>query len=70
MKRFTFTASPARLLDETGAGAYVCIAALFRKMKEHGWIKPTVNKRKIKLYDADRLDACIERLNAGEFPGE
>lgn len=61
---------PQRLTDEAGAGFYVKVKALFQKMVEHGWIKPTVERRKIKLYDLNKLDECIDRLNAGEFPGE
>ena len=62
--------SPQRLTDEAGAGFYVKVPALFDKMKRHGWIKPIVSKRKIKLYDLNHLDRCVDRLAAGEFPGE
>lgn len=36
----------------------------------HGWLKPVVHKRKTKLYDTEDLDKCVDRLRAGEFPGE
>jgi hypothetical protein len=64
------SSSPQRLTDEAGAGFYVKIPALFRRMLDNGWIKPVVKKRKIKLYDLNQLDRCIDRLAAGEFPGE
>ena len=71
MARFSIVStSPQRLTDEAGAGFYVKVPTLFRRMLEHGWIKPIVNKRKMKLYDLDHLDRCVDRLAAGEFPGE
>lgn len=60
--------TPQRLVDETGAGIYVRVPALFAQMESAGWIKPAVHKRKIKLYDLEDLDRCVERLKKGEVP--
>ncbi|HEY2681545.1 MAG TPA: hypothetical protein VGI59_09520 [Candidatus Udaeobacter sp.] len=70
MRYSVITAStPQRLVDETGAGIYVRIPALFDQMLRAGWIKPAVHKRKIKLFDLEDLDKCVERLKSGEIPG-
>jgi hypothetical protein len=39
-----------------------CVAA--------GWIKPTVKRHKLTLYDRGAIGACWMRILAGEMPGE
>lgn len=68
MARFSFI--QPRLFNQDDAGEYVGIPALFKRMELAGWIKPSVHQRKMKLYDKNKLDHCIDRLNSGEFPGE
>jgi len=71
MARFSIVStSPQRLTDEEGAGFYVKVPALFQRMLDHGWLSPVVRRRKMTLYDLNDLDRCIDRLKAGEFPGE
>lgn len=63
-------ASTARLLNEHDAGQYVGVPALLNRMLKAGWIKPVVDRRKMRLFDVRQLDACCDRLALGEFPGE
>ena len=39
-----------------------CVAA--------GWIKPTVKRHKLTLYDRGNIAACWSRILAGEMPSE
>jgi hypothetical protein len=60
--------SPQRLVTEEGAGIYLQVPALLSRMESAAWIKPIVKQRRMKLYDLNDLDACVERLRAGEWP--
>ena len=42
--------------------------AVFERCKKAGWIKAVTNYFKMPLYDQEDMDACIERLKAGEVP--
>jgi len=42
--------------------------AVFERCKKAGWIKAVTNCFKMPLYDQEDMDACIERLKAGEVP--
>lgn len=69
MRYSVITAStPQRLTDEKGAGIYLKVPALLSRMEKAGWVKPVVQKPKMKLYDLNHLDKCVDRLAAGEFP--
>jgi hypothetical protein len=62
--------SAPRLLRKEAAEAYVGAPQLLVKLVRAGWLKPTVQRNRLTLYDQRRLDDCVERLNGGEFPGE
>ena len=69
MRYSVITAStPQRLTDEKGAGIYVKVPALLSRMEKAGWIKPIVQRPKMKLYDLNALDLCVDRLSVGEWP--
>jgi hypothetical protein len=68
MKYSTLKLATKRMLNQEEAGSYVGVPALLTKMESAGWIKPAVQRRKIKLYDANQLDLCCDRLSAGEYP--
>ena len=68
MARFSFI--QPRLMTRDDAGDYVGIPALLKKMETAGWLKATVAGRKMVLFDKTNIDHCVDRLNAGEFPGE
>jgi len=55
-------------MNEEEAGEYVGVPALLLKMELAGWIKPSVHRRKMRLYDLRVLDLCVDRLTAGEWP--
>lgn len=61
-------ASSKRMLTIEEAGLYVGIPALLDRMEKHGWIKASVKRPKMRLYDLRALDLCCDRLAAGEFP--
>jgi hypothetical protein len=56
------------MLNQQEAGDYLGVPALLVKMEVAGWIAPIVRRGKIKLYDANQLDLCCDRLAAGEYP--
>lgn len=60
--------SPQELTDEKGAGLFLRMPALLAKMEKAGWVKPVVNRGKMKLYRIAHLERCVDRLEAGEFP--
>lgn len=59
-----------RLCDETGAAEIVVKLALFRRMVEHHWLEPVVNKHTSKLFAVHQIHACVDLLEAGYYPGE
>jgi hypothetical protein len=59
---------PPRLMRTDAAAKYLASGHLLRLMVQHGWIAPSVWKNRMKLYDRHLLDACCDRLAAGEFP--
>ena len=59
---------PKRLYTEEQAGIYMGYPAVFERCKKAGWIKAVTNCFKMPLYDQEDMDACIERLKAGEVP--
>jgi hypothetical protein len=62
--------SPQELVDEKGAGLFLRIPALLVKMEKSGWVKPVVRRGKMKLYRLKHLERCVDRLEAGEYPGD
>lgn len=64
------SALPPRLVRREAAASYVTAPQLFAHMEKAGWIYPTVQKHAMTLFDLNDVDACIERLKAGEYPGE
>jgi hypothetical protein len=59
-----------RLVRRDGCRSYVSAPQIFDLMEEAGWIKPVVSQNRMTLFDLQDLDACIDRLKAGEFPGQ
>jgi hypothetical protein len=62
--------TPQALVDEKGAGVFLRIPELLVKMEKSGWVRPIVRRGRMKLYRLKHLEKCIDRLEAGEFPGE
>ncbi len=59
-----------RLCDENGAAEIVAKIALFRRMVEHHWISPAIDKHACKLYAVHQVHACVDLIEAGYIPGE
>jgi hypothetical protein len=59
---------PQELTDTRGAEIYVHQPALFHRMWKSGWIKPTVHNGKTVLWRYKHLEACVDRLEAGDAP--
>jgi hypothetical protein len=59
-----------RLCDETGGSEIVKKIALFRRMVEHHWLAPTVDKHACKLFAVHHVHACVDLLEQGYYPGE
>ena len=59
-----------RLIRKGAAGLYLCAPELLMQMETAGWVEACVKKNRMTLYDIRDLDGCIERLRAGEYPGE
>ena len=57
-----------RLLRREAAGDYVTVPGLLVLMEGAGWISPVVQRHRMTLFDQRQIDACIDRLAAGEFP--
>ena len=60
--------SPPRLMRRETAGEYLAAPHMLTLMEHAGWIKPVVSRNRMTLFDLKQLDACIDRLAAGEFP--
>jgi hypothetical protein len=58
-----------RLMRFDLAARYAGTPQLLLLMEQHGWITASVRRHKMKLYDRRLLDACCDRITAGEFPG-
>ena len=59
---------PQELTDTRGAEIYMHQPALFKRMIDAGWIKPVVRGHKTVLWRYKHLEACVDRLEAGEVP--
>jgi hypothetical protein len=57
-----------RLMRREDCRRYCGAPQLFDLMEQFGWIKPTVQRNRMTLFDVRRLDECIDRLNRGEYP--
>jgi hypothetical protein len=68
MRYSVIRVSTKRMMNSDEAGDYVGIPALLGRMETAGWIKPSVRRAKMRLYDVNQLDLCCDRLAAGEFP--
>lgn len=60
--------STKRMMTSDEAGEYMGVPALLSRMEGSGWIKPSVLRRKMRLYDLRDLDRCCDRLAEGDFP--
>jgi hypothetical protein len=58
-----------RLMRFDAAAKYVGAKQLLVLLEHCGWITASVRRHRMKLYDRLLLDACCDRLTAGEFPG-
>src|SRR5260370_28510820 len=63
---------PKRLYTEEQAGIYMGYPAVFERCLKAGWIARADKAGifKMPVYDSEDMDACIERLKAGEIPEE
>ena len=57
-----------RLIRREDAGVYLAAPKLLAEMKEAGWIAPVVSRNRMTLFDIRQIDACVDRLAAGESP--
>jgi hypothetical protein len=57
-----------RLIRREQAGEYVSCPQLLAHMEAAKWIKPTVCRNRMVLFDRRKLDECIDRLNGGDYP--
>ena len=57
-----------RLIRREDAGVYLSAPKLLAEMEEAGWISPVVQRNRMTLFDVRQLDACVDRLAAGESP--
>ncbi len=59
-----------RLYTEDEAGIYLGYPAVFERCKKAGWITRADAKHvfKMPVYDREDLDACVNRLKAGDVP--
>jgi hypothetical protein len=55
-------------LPVSEAADYVGHPRLFDDMREAGWIKPLVEKKKMVLFDRSDLEGAYARFYAGEYP--
>jgi hypothetical protein len=51
------------------AAKYLGAKQLLVLLEQQGWITASVRRHRMKLYDRCLLDACCDRISAGEFPG-
>ena len=68
MARFSSLIIEPRFLRAELAGLYLGCAGLLARMEKALWIKPIVQRHKMKIYKRADLDACAERVERGEFP--
>jgi len=57
-----------RLIRREDAGLYLAAPKLLTEMEEAGWIAPVVSRNRMTLFDVRQIDACVDRLAAGESP--
>lgn len=57
-----------RMMRTPMAGRYIGAPHLLFLMEKFGWLKASVQKNRLKLWDRRLLDVCCDRLTAGEFP--
>jgi len=57
-----------RLVRREDAGLYLAAPKLLTEMEEAGWIAPVVSRNRMTLFDVRQIDACVDRLVAGESP--
>ena len=55
-----------RGLSPDEAAAYVGSKELLRQFERSRWLKPFIRGNRLTRYDLRDLDACIDRLKAGE----
>jgi hypothetical protein len=65
---FTIESRTRRLMSPEEAEYYVGGESILERMVAAGWIKPSINQKKMKRYDLKKLDHCIDRLGDEELP--
>jgi hypothetical protein len=55
-----------RGLSPIEAASYVGSKELLRQLERSGWVKPFIRRNRLTRYDLRDLDACMDRLKAGE----
>jgi len=60
-------AQPLGLTTED-AGKMVASPQLFEHMIMAGWIKPVVNRHRLRLWDVEDVKTCWARIRLGNYP--
>ena len=66
--KYSILTAVSRMLSKDEAGVYVGGPRLLRAMEAAGWLKASVARPELTLYDLRKLDDCCDRLSSGEFP--
>jgi excisionase family DNA binding protein len=66
--KYSILTAVSRMLSKDEAGVYVGGPRLLRAMEAAGWLKASVARPELTLYDLRKLDDCCDRLSNGEFP--
>lgn len=58
------------MIREYEAKMYVGAAELLDLLESAGWVKPSIRRHKLKLYDRNLIDAALDRLALEELPSD
>lgn len=58
-----------RMMRTEMAARYVGCLQMLMLMQRAKWVQASTNGNRMKLWDRLKLEACCDRLTAGEFPG-